>query len=79
MDSVLGWLSLAADQRPDLITLYFDEPDTTGHKLGPEPTNGVRISYWLCIKVSGSETVFVLMMIRCRQRTDFIVLILMYF
>ncbi|PVD23081.1 hypothetical protein C0Q70_16343 [Pomacea canaliculata] len=41
VDTVLGWLSLAADQRPDLITLYFDEPDTTGHKLGPEPTSGL--------------------------------------
>ena len=37
MDTVLEWLSLPADQRPDLVTLYFDEPDHTGHAEGPGP------------------------------------------
>ncbi|OWF35917.1 Ectonucleotide pyrophosphatase/phosphodiesterase family member 3 [Mizuhopecten yessoensis] len=35
VDTVLGWLSLTDDQRPDLITLYFDEPDHSGHGSGP--------------------------------------------
>ena len=25
------WLNLPADQRPGLITAYFDQPDTIGH------------------------------------------------
>ncbi|HEX6251747.1 MAG TPA: ectonucleotide pyrophosphatase/phosphodiesterase [Gemmatimonadaceae bacterium] len=34
-DSVLAWLSLPRAERPRLITLYFDEPDHTGHQAGP--------------------------------------------
>lgn len=33
---VIGWLKLPADQRPHFITLYFYEPDHTGHEAGPE-------------------------------------------
>jgi predicted AlkP superfamily pyrophosphatase or phosphodiesterase len=35
VDSVLAWLSLPRGERPRLITLYFDEPDHTGHEAGP--------------------------------------------
>ncbi|MEP6931732.1 MAG: ectonucleotide pyrophosphatase/phosphodiesterase, partial [Flavobacterium sp.] len=35
IDSVLKWLELPEKQRPHLITLYFDEPDHTGHDFGP--------------------------------------------
>ena len=35
IDQVLAWLQLPADERPSLITLYFDEPDATGHGAGP--------------------------------------------
>jgi predicted AlkP superfamily pyrophosphatase or phosphodiesterase len=32
---VLHWLDLPADQRPDFITLYFDQVDHEGHDYGP--------------------------------------------
>ena len=35
IDTVLKWLELPEKQRPHLITLYFDEPDHTGHNFGP--------------------------------------------
>ncbi|WP_337968684.1 ectonucleotide pyrophosphatase/phosphodiesterase [uncultured Flavobacterium sp.] len=35
IDTVLKWLQLPEKQRPHLITLYFDEPDHTGHSFGP--------------------------------------------
>ena len=64
MDTVLEWLSLPADQRPDLVTLYFDEPDHTGHAEGPGPgqevssfrtslTTSCLRSYWCPTKSRG--------------------------
>lgn len=35
VDEVLGWLDLPPERRPRLITLYFDEPDRSGHAFGP--------------------------------------------
>lgn len=35
VDTVLKWLSLPAARRPHLVTLYFEEPDATGHEYGP--------------------------------------------
>jgi len=35
IDSVIHWLSLPEEKRPHLITWYFDEPDSKGHKYGP--------------------------------------------
>jgi len=35
VDTVLKWLSLPAARRPHLVTLYFEEPDATGHVYGP--------------------------------------------
>ncbi|XP_041484492.1 venom phosphodiesterase 2-like [Lytechinus variegatus] len=35
VDTVLGWLRLPDGYRPDVVTLYFDEPDHTGHDPGP--------------------------------------------
>jgi len=35
IDTVIKWLKLPEKQRPHLITLYFDEPDHTGHGFGP--------------------------------------------
>ncbi|WAR23185.1 PDE-like protein [Mya arenaria] len=32
---VLSWMSLPKGERPDFVTLYFDEPDLAGHKYGP--------------------------------------------
>ncbi|KAM4630105.1 venom phosphodiesterase CdcPDE [Polymixia lowei] len=33
--TVLKWLQLPDDQRPDFYTLYLEEPDKSGHKFGP--------------------------------------------
>ncbi|XP_056876170.1 ectonucleotide pyrophosphatase/phosphodiesterase family member 3 [Takifugu flavidus] len=33
--TVLQWLQLPEDQRPDFFTLYLEEPDKSGHKYGP--------------------------------------------
>ena len=35
IDTVIKWLQLPENERPHLITLYFDEPDHTGHDFGP--------------------------------------------
>lgn len=35
IDTVLGWLSLPAGERPRLIMFYFNEPDKTSHDFGP--------------------------------------------
>jgi predicted AlkP superfamily pyrophosphatase or phosphodiesterase len=34
VDTVLGWLML--EEPPTFITLYFDEPDSSGHSFGPD-------------------------------------------
>ncbi|XP_069126683.1 uncharacterized protein [Argopecten irradians] len=36
VSEVLDWLSLPEEQKPDMVTLYFDEPDHAGHQQGPE-------------------------------------------
>lgn len=33
--TVVDWLQLPEAERPHLITLYFDQPDATGHDFGP--------------------------------------------
>ena len=35
VDTVLTWLSLAEEQRPHLVSLYFAEADYAGHRFGP--------------------------------------------
>ncbi len=35
IDSVVKWLGYPEEKRPELVTLYFDEPDATSHKFGP--------------------------------------------
>lgn len=35
INTVIDWLSLSESERPHLITLYFDQPDKTGHDFGP--------------------------------------------
>jgi predicted AlkP superfamily pyrophosphatase or phosphodiesterase len=41
VDQVLAWLALPAEERPQLVTLYFEHVDTAGHDTGPdsEPVN----------------------------------------
>ncbi len=36
IDSVMTWLQLPEEIRPHLVMLYFDQPDSDGHKFGPE-------------------------------------------
>jgi len=38
IDTVIKWLGYPSEKRPELITLYFDEPDATGHTFGPVST-----------------------------------------
>jgi predicted AlkP superfamily pyrophosphatase or phosphodiesterase len=33
---VLSWIDLPPEERPDLIMVYFEEPDHTGHDFGPD-------------------------------------------
>jgi len=36
VDGVLGWLSLSAETRPHMISLYFSDVDGAGHGYGPD-------------------------------------------
>jgi predicted AlkP superfamily pyrophosphatase or phosphodiesterase len=36
VDQVLHWLDLPADQRPQFVTLYFNQVDGQGHDYGPD-------------------------------------------
>ncbi|KAF3706981.1 Ectonucleotide pyrophosphatase/phosphodiesterase family member 3 [Channa argus] len=33
--TVLNWLQMPSNERPDFYTLYLEEPDKSGHKFGP--------------------------------------------
>ena len=35
IDTVIKWLGYPPEKRPELVTLYFNEPDETSHKYGP--------------------------------------------
>lgn len=35
IDTVVKWLGYPDGKRPELVTLYFDEPDATSHTFGP--------------------------------------------
>jgi alkaline phosphatase D len=46
VDSAVSWLYLPEKTRPHLIMFYFEEPDGTGHKYGPEsPETGEVLAY----------------------------------
>lgn len=36
IDGVIKWLQLPENERPQFITLYFEEPDSKGHSFGPD-------------------------------------------
>jgi alkaline phosphatase D len=36
VEQVLAWLRLPPEQRPHMITLYFSDTDTAGHRFGPD-------------------------------------------
>ncbi|XP_064625490.1 ectonucleotide pyrophosphatase/phosphodiesterase family member 3-like isoform X2 [Lineus longissimus] len=36
VDEVLKWIDMPEDKRPNFITMYFNEPDSAGHRYGPD-------------------------------------------
>jgi predicted AlkP superfamily pyrophosphatase or phosphodiesterase len=36
VDQALAWLDLPQDQRPSLVSLYFEQADVAGHSYGPD-------------------------------------------
>ncbi len=36
IDSVIGWFNKPEEDRPQLVLLYFHEPDNIGHRYGPK-------------------------------------------
>ena len=36
IDSIVSWFSLPLNERPRFCSLYFHEPDWTGHETGPQ-------------------------------------------
>ncbi|PVX50809.1 alkaline phosphatase D [Balneicella halophila] len=46
IDSVISWLKLPHKERPRLITLYYHEPDKSGHHFGPDsPEVAEQVKY----------------------------------
>ena len=46
VDQVIRWLELPLRKRAGLVLLYFDEPDETGHRNGPEHhSTGQKVEY----------------------------------
>ena len=43
IDSVVKWLGYPEEKRPELVTLYFHEPDATSHKFGPNSPETEKI------------------------------------
>jgi len=50
--TVLEWITMPAEERPDFITLYFDQPDHAGHNSGPESDEVDTLQiYLLCLDI----------------------------
>ncbi len=46
IDTVIYWLELPIEKRPRLITFYFNEPDSQGHRTGPDsPEVNEKVKY----------------------------------
>jgi predicted AlkP superfamily pyrophosphatase or phosphodiesterase len=43
IDTVIKWLSYPPQKRPELVTIYFDEPDATSHDFGPVSAETGRV------------------------------------
>jgi predicted AlkP superfamily pyrophosphatase or phosphodiesterase len=43
IDTVVKWFSYPREKRPELVTLYFDEPDATSHRFGPKSPQTEKI------------------------------------
>ncbi|XP_053315226.1 ectonucleotide pyrophosphatase/phosphodiesterase family member 3 [Spea bombifrons] len=52
VSSILKWLDLPKNERPDFYTLYIEEPDKSGHSYGPV-SGGVINSLLLADKTMG--------------------------
>ncbi|GAB6031025.1 hypothetical protein CHUAL_007843 [Chamberlinius hualienensis] len=54
---VFRWLDLPEKDRPDFITAYFEEPDSTGHKYGPQSENVKealkKVDYFIDVLMEG--------------------------
>lgn len=71
IDSVISWLQLPEDKRPELLMLYFHEPDESGHHLGPENDSiGATITY---LDSLVGDLRIKLMMLPIADKIDFIV------
>jgi predicted AlkP superfamily pyrophosphatase or phosphodiesterase len=44
-DMIVDWLKMSAEQRPDLIMAYFDQPDTVGHFHKNDNEVNLELSY----------------------------------
>ncbi len=47
IDTVIKWLGYPDDKRPELVTLYFDEPDLTSHDFGPVSSETGKVVTYL--------------------------------
>lgn len=46
IDTVIKWLGYPEDKRPELVTLYFEEPDAISHTFGPvSPQTGKVVEH----------------------------------
>ena len=43
VDSVISWFQLPEEKRPHLVMLYFHEPDSSGHRFGPESDGIIKV------------------------------------
>jgi alkaline phosphatase D len=43
IDTVIKWFGYPEEKRPELVTLYFDEPDATSHRFGPVSPQTERV------------------------------------
>jgi arylsulfatase A-like enzyme len=63
VDKVLEWLSMPAEERPHMITLYFEDVDVASHKYGPGSPQSIesigRVDNYLDRLLSGIDALSV--------------------
>ncbi len=59
VEQVLAWLDMPEATRPQFLSLYFDEPDHSGHEFGPASTEAIaaleRVDKQLASLLDGIE------------------------
>jgi arylsulfatase A-like enzyme len=59
VDQVIEWLALPDEQRPHLITLYFEDVDTVTHRYGPGSAESIdairRVDVYLALLRAGID------------------------